>query len=128
MNPYQAELLERSKFPQFRGELLDRNASSHQENLSCGDEVTVQAKIENNILKNASYKGEGCIISQAAADIIIETCLHKQVRDILSLGAADITGLIGIELSPSRVKCAIIGLVALQTAIKSYQRSDSPQQ
>ncbi len=121
-----AELLDHAKHPRNRGPLPDAGVVQEEINPLCGDVVTIYATIDPTSyqLPATSFTGSGCIISQAAASMLTEYVLGKSVDEVLRMERADMEALIGGTLSPSRVKCAMLPLVALKKGIERHaQRS-----
>ncbi len=120
------DLLDHAKHPRNRGELPDADAVRNEVNPLCGDDVTVYVKYEGQgtrdkgrgtIVERMTFTGHGCIISQAAASKVSEDVAGKTVEGIRHLDRAGVEELLGGTLSPSRVKCALLPLVALQRAL-----------
>lgn len=124
-----AELLDHARHPRNRGELHDADVVQTEDNPLCGDVVTVYVKLKTESRKqqatdSTSYKlqatsftGSGCIISQAAASVLSEEVVGKSVTDIQRMQRADMEALLGGSLSPSRVKCAMLPLLALKRGL-----------
>ena len=79
-------------------------------NPGCGDIITICLKVEDGIIKDFKFEGEGCIVSQAGTSIISEVVLGKSVEDVLKMGPEAITDIIGEELALSRPKCSTLGI------------------
>ncbi len=114
---YREQLLDHYHHPRGWG-LLDR-ADVEQEvySESCGDRLKVQALLEGETVKEFHFTGHGCAISVAASSLLSEYLPGKTVQEIKSMALADVEKLLGTKLLPTRVKCAMLGLSALQTAI-----------
>ena len=122
-----AELLDHAKHPRNRGELSGAHVVQEEVNPLCGDVVTIYAKVEKGEIDLRSYKlqatsfvGHGCLISQAAASMLTEDVVGKPIEDVLRMERADMERLLGSPLSPSRVKCAMLPLIALMNGLKSF--------
>lgn len=106
-------------------------------NPSCGDDITLQADIEDGMIKDAAYTGHGCAISQASADIMIDLIKGKSVEEALRLvdlflemikrevtddvaleDLEDAIALKNISNMPARVKCAVLAWHTLKDAIE----------
>jgi len=118
---YQAELLDHYRNPRNRGELAHPDFSSGQYNPSCGDKVQFQGCIAQDRLSAIAFTGVGCVISQATASLLGERVLGYSSAHILNLDKHFITELIGMELGPTRLKCALLPLEALQLGLAEYQ-------
>ncbi|KKP24518.1 MAG: SUF system FeS assembly protein [candidate division TM6 bacterium GW2011_GWF2_28_16] len=121
---YQERLMEHFKNSIYKNKIANPDFSSGQQNPSCGDSILIEGKLGvdsdtgKNIIKELSFNGSGCVISQAAASILIENCLGKTVEEILKLDSNDIIKMLGIELGPNRIKCALLSLEALKASLK----------
>lgn len=125
-----AELLDHARHPRNRGELPDADIVQTEDNPLCGDVVTIYAKIDptSDKLQATSFVGSGCIISQAAASMLSEHVVGKVLADIERMKRADIEALLGATVSPSRVKCAMLPLVALKKGLLSLRGAAAPKQ
>ena len=74
--------------------------------------------------KKLVFSGSGCVISQATASMLTEHCIGKNVEEVLALTKDDILKLIGIELGPVRLKCALLALQALQQGIIEFENCE----
>lgn len=118
MDIYAKELLDHYKKPRNYGKLESSDIKSEEYNPSCGDKVQIFINLENNIIKEISFVGEGCVISLATASILTDFVKNKLVEDVLNLNADDIKNLIKVELGPTRLKCALLPLYAIQNGLK----------
>lgn len=118
---YQEILLDHYKNPRHQGKIAQPDFSSGQFNPSCGDAVCVQGCVKNDLLVAAAFEGKGCVISQAVTSLLLSTYVGKIIEEIMALGADDVRALIHMPLGPTRLKCAMLGLMALQEGIKKYQ-------
>jgi len=107
--------------PRNRGHIDNPDFSTAQYNPSCGDSVSFEAVIENDKLAKLTFDGKGCVISQATASIFTEYVVGKHIDDILKLEKEDIQGIIGMDLGPTRIKCALLSLMALKEGIAEYK-------
>ncbi|MCF7799707.1 iron-sulfur cluster assembly scaffold protein [Candidatus Babeliales bacterium] len=123
---YQDELMEHFKYPKNKKKIENADFSSDQHNPSCGDSISIQGMIkkdpatEDLIIMQLAFEGSGCVISQATASMLTQFCKNKTVKDILKLNKNDILNLIKIELGPTRLRCALLALQALQDALQKY--------
>jgi nitrogen fixation protein NifU and related proteins len=121
MNLYQKKLMDHYHHPYHRGQLQNPDFSSEEYNPSCGDLISIQGRIENDIINQIHFDGKGCIISQACASLLTQECEGKNISNILALTAQDIEALVGVSLGILRLKCALLPLQALQEGILHYQ-------
>ncbi|MFA5075111.1 MAG: iron-sulfur cluster assembly scaffold protein [Candidatus Babeliales bacterium] len=123
---YQEELMEHFKYPKNKIKLDNPDFFSDIHNPSCGDSVSIQGMLKKDsqtgdlIISQLAFDGSGCVISQATASMLTQFCKNKTVKDILNLNKDDILKLIKIELGPTRLRCALLALQALQDALQKY--------
>ena len=91
------------------------------ENPSCGDKIAVTGMIRDGVLTEVAFQGEGCVISQAAASLLLEYAVGKSVVQIRQFDAQFMQELIGILLGPTRLRCALLPLEALQKGVVGEQ-------
>ena len=111
---YQQEIISRSQHPLFRGELDQATHSAEGANLSCGDEITFDAIILDGVLSSIRHRGRACAICTASADMLSELLTSKPQEDIQTITPEQVKEMLGIELSPIRLKCALLPLETLK--------------
>jgi len=112
---YREIIVERYKNPQFRGELDPHDISFEDENPLCGDHIRIDLRLgEDGRVMEAAFSGHGCAISQASADLLLETVIGKTLEELQALGKQDVLDLLGIDLGPVRLKCALLPLKVLK--------------
>jgi nitrogen fixation protein NifU and related proteins len=114
---YRDYILDHYKNPRNFGELTERDAEFHDLNPLCGDELGVHVKLEDGRVADLRFHGRGCAISQAAASIISDELKGKTVPEIASLDRHFINEELGIDLSPTRLKCGLLSLKVVQGAL-----------
>jgi nitrogen fixation NifU-like protein len=115
---YRELIIERYKDPIYRGTLNPNDITFEDENPLCGDHIQIDLRVdENEIITDARFSGHGCAISQASADLLIESIIGKSLDDAKKLSKQDILDLLGIELGPVRLKCALLSLKVLKGGI-----------
>lgn len=126
MNIYQQELLDHYHHSPYRGILDDPDFSSDEYNPSCGDKISFQGNIKENVVKDIAFNGSGCVISQAVASLLAHKTKNNSIDFVDSLDSQSIITMIGISLGPTRLKCALLPLHALKQGIKNYcKKQDS---
>ena len=115
---YRELIIERYKTPHFRGELDPNDISYEDDNPACGDHIQIDVRLdEKGQVTEALFSGEGCAISQASADLLIESIIGKSIEEVKTLGKDDVLENLGIELGPVRLKCALLPLKVLKAGI-----------
>lgn len=115
---YREIIVERYKDPLYRGVLEPNDISFEDENPLCGDHIRVDLRVgEDGKITDAAFSGHGCAISQASADLLLESVIGKTLEEIKSLSKQDILDLLGINLGPVRLKCALLPLKVLKAGV-----------
>ncbi len=115
---YREIIIDRYKTPQFRGHLDPNDIQFEDDNPLCGDHIEITLRVdEKGMVKDGRFDGKGCAISQASADLLIESSIGKSVEQLKALTKQDILDLLGIELGPVRLKCALLSLKVLKAGI-----------
>lgn len=119
-------IIDRYKNPHHRGELHDHDITFEDDNPLCGDHIRVDIKIdENNIVTEAVFSGRGCSISQAAADLLIEEIIGKDLETIKAMNKDTVIDLLGIELGPVRLKCALLSLKVVKAGVYGLNQDEA---
>jgi nitrogen fixation NifU-like protein len=116
---YREEILDHFKNPRNFGELANADKRARAVNSLCGDEIKISIKLANdrNHVADIRFSGTGCAISMAAASMLTEQAKGKKLGEIKSWGRKDVLESLGIKLSPTRLKCALLPLEALHKAL-----------
>jgi len=117
---YQEELMDHFKYPRNRKKITKPDFSAGELNPSCGDQISIEGTIIDQKIADLGFNGKGCVISQAAASMLTEIAIDKSINEALLLSKDDITKLIGIELGPTRLRCALLCLHVLHQGLKGY--------
>jgi len=150
---YQQIILDHYKNPQHRGEISPFDAEVHHVNPTCGDEVTLRIQITDGTISDLGWVGEGCSISQASTSVMSGLVVGESVEDALSLeqrflelmksqgnsslsedeaeALDDAIAFEGVSKYPARVKCALLGWMAMKSAVaeatdKPAEATDKP--
>jgi nitrogen fixation NifU-like protein len=122
---FREKLLEHYHNPRNVGTVQEPDFSAAEYNHSCGDQVQIEGRIEDGIIRSLAFVGSGCILSQAVASMVTEACKDKTVQEVLALNKEFVLGLIGSTLGPTRLRCALLSLYALQHGLRAYLNQDS---
>lgn len=115
---YREQIIERYKYPRMRGTLDPHDYSYEDDNPLCGDRIRIDLRVDGeDRITEAAFAGEGCAISQASADLLTETVVGKSLEEVKALSKEDILELIGIQLGPVRLKCALLSLKVLKAGV-----------
>ena len=112
---YRELIIDRYKNPLYKGQLDPNDMSFEDDNPLCGDRIRIDLRLdEEGKIKEALFDGHGCAISQASADLLLESIQGKPLEMVKELTKEDILELLGIELGPVRLKCALLSLKVLK--------------
>jgi len=110
---YKELILEHYQHPIHKGKVVD-GVEANEVNMSCGDSLKISVKIEKGIIVDAKFEGGGCAISMAAVDMLLDFVIGKKLSEVKKMSGSEIEKMMGVELTPSRKKCAYLGLEVLK--------------
>jgi nitrogen fixation protein NifU and related proteins len=144
---YQQIILDHYKHPHHHGLPEDFDAEVHNVNPTCGDEVTLRVKLVDGTLADLGWDGEGCSISQASTSVMSDLVVGKSIDDAMALqhkflslmqsrGNAELSeddedelddavAFEGVSKYPARIKCALLGWMAMKSAVAEAGWGDS---
>ena len=133
---YQEIILDHYKHPHHRGLREPFGAEVHHVNPTCGDEITLRVQLNDGVVEDISYDGQGCSISQASTSVLTDQVIGKPLTEALEIldafsemissrgnieGDEDVIGdgiaFAGVSKYPARVKCALLGWMAFKDAV-----------
>jgi nitrogen fixation NifU-like protein len=114
---YRDFILEHYRAPHNFGTLDDADAAFEGYNPLCGDRITMMLGIEDDTVREVAFTGRGCAISQASASLLTDRIKGKPLAEVADISNADVIDELGIEISPARLKCALLSLDTLQKAL-----------
>lgn len=117
---YMEHILDLYKNPLNFGILENADFRERCFNPSCGDEVEIQAKVNENKIGDVKFIGKGCAICVASASLLTDHIKGKSLDEIKNLNQNNMMDLVGIQIGPARVKCITCPLVSLRNGIKSF--------
>ncbi len=120
---YRDHILDHYENPRFHGNLPDADFVHEEDNPLCGDRLRIAVKLseDHTRIANAAFEGDGCIISQAAASMLLEHVVGQSVEEVERFEPQAMLELVGVPLTANRVKCALLGLKVLKTGLKLWQ-------
>lgn len=110
-------LLDHYKNPRNYGSLQNPDITHEEGNPSCGDVIRIDLKITDNKVQKVKFTAKGCAISQAAASILTDMIVDKDVDYIKEINKDDMLSALGITLSPVRYKCGLLALKVLRSGV-----------
>lgn len=123
---YQEHILDHHEDPFHRGTLSDATHAHEDKNPLCGDVVRIELKLdEKGKIEDAYFNGEGCVISQASASMLLEEMYGKTLDDLKDFSAEDMLKLYGPRLTPNRQKCCLLSWKVIQSAVHSPLKIDN---
>lgn len=114
---YREVILDHFKNPRNFGKLQNPTASCSLYNSACGDKIEIDVILKDNKIEEIGFIGEGCAISTASASMLTEKVWGKDIEEVKKMKAEDILSMLGITLTPTRMKCALLPLEVLQKAV-----------
>ena len=115
---YRDEILEHYRRPHNFGTLPAPDAVHEGSNPLCGDRITLMLGLtEEGVVDDVAFTGRGCAISQASASMLTDEIKGKNLSEVARLGTDDVLDSLGIEISPARLKCALLSLETLRRAL-----------
>lgn len=114
---YRDYILEHYRRPHNFGVLEDPTSRYEGANPLCGDRITMMLDIRDGVVADVAFTGRGCAISQASASLLTDEVKGKPVEEVAKMTSADLLDLLGIEISPARLKCALLSLDTLEHAL-----------
>jgi nitrogen fixation NifU-like protein len=111
---YREYILDHYRNPRNFGRLEKPDISHEEDNPLCGDVIGLDFKLEDGRIADVRFHGRGCAISQASASLLTERLKGMSLDEAKRIGREDVLGELGIEISPARLKCALLSLKVLK--------------
>ena len=119
---YRENILDHYKRPRNRGTLEQPDITYEDANPLCGDHIRMDLHVKDGRIAEVRFSGHGCSISQAAASMLCERIEGQPVEEIKKLSRDDVLEMLGIELGPVRLKCALLALKTLKAGVYGITR------
>jgi nitrogen fixation NifU-like protein len=115
---YREVIIDRYKNPQFRGSIEKPDIEFEDDNPLCGDHIKITLSVgPDGKVSRAAFEGHGCAISQASADLLLESIIGKSIDEVKQISKEDVLQLLGVQLGPVRLKCALLSLKVLKAGV-----------
>ncbi len=120
---YRQQILDHYKNPRNYGELDDATFSHVGENPSCGDTIRMDVRLEDDdeTIEYVAFSGDGCAISQASASMLSSKLQGLTLDELAELDRDDVVDMLGVDISPMRIKCAVLAEKVAQDGAKIYR-------
>jgi len=120
---YRQQILDHYKNPRNYGEIEDATFTHVGENPMCGDEITMDVVLadDDETIEAVAFRGDGCAISQASASMLTGELRGKTLEELGEMDRDDVVDMLGVDISPMRVKCAVLAEKVAQDGADIYR-------
>jgi len=118
---YRQNILDHYQNPRNFGTLDRPDISAEDSNPLCGDKIRIDLRVKNGTIEDVRFSGVGCSISRAAASMLTEEVKGKTLEEVKAIGRDEVLEMLGIELGPVRLKCALLALKTLKVGVYGLQ-------
>ena len=123
---YREYILDHYKNPRNFGKIEGADISHEEYNPLCGDMVGMDFRVRDGVIEDVRFHGRGCAISQASASLLTERLKGMTLEEAQQVSKEDVLEELGIEISPARLKCALLSLKVLK--VGAYGLSDEDEE
>lgn len=116
---FSEEILFHYKSPRNSGHIDHPTCAIDEHNPSCGDKIHLELRFEDNKVVAVKHISNGCAISVASMSMLSEKLIGMTKKEILAITNDTIYDMLGVEISPGRVKCALLSLVTVKNALNN---------
>lgn len=117
---YSDILLDHFRHPRNYGDLTSPDFSYENFNPLCGDRIRIEVRVNDSIVEEARFKGDGCAISLAAASLLTEMIRGVRIDELANLSGDRVIAALESDIKPARIVCALLPLEALHAGLKAY--------
>jgi len=118
---YHEMIIDYSRNPINYGKIEDHDITFHDSNPLCGDSIDIDMKIDDDKVSDIKFHGKGCAICMACSSVLTEIAKGKNIDEVRNISKTDVLGELGLEnLQAVRIKCALLSLKVLKSALYSY--------
>lgn len=121
MDIYAQNIMDHYRNPRNKGVIENPIVHHEEANISCGDVLDVYLLIEDDEINDIKFTGSGCAISQASLSIFSEWVIGRSVAEVEAVDKEKLFGMLGVEISFRRTKCALLGLLAIKNALRKFR-------
>jgi nitrogen fixation NifU-like protein len=118
---YRQNILDHYQNPRNFGTLERPDISAEDSNPLCGDKIRIDLRVKDGTIEDVRFSGVGCSISRAAASMLTEEVKGKTLEEVKRIGRDEVLEMLGIELGPVRLKCALLALKTLKVGVYGLQ-------
>ena len=118
---YHEMIIDYSRNPINYGKIEDHDVTFHDSNPLCGDNIDIDMKFDDNKVSDIKFHGKGCAICMACSSVLTEIVKGKEIDEVRNISKHDVLSELGLEhLQAVRIKCALLSLKVLKSALYSY--------
>jgi nitrogen fixation NifU-like protein len=121
---YREEILDHYRHPRHHGTIERPDVTYEDANPLCGDRIRMDVNVRGGRIEEIRFSGQGCAISQAAASMLCEQVAGRPVDEAKTIARSDVLEMLGVELGPVRLKCAMLALKTLKAGLYGVEQPD----
>jgi nitrogen fixation NifU-like protein len=125
MDIYREQILDHYQNPRNFGDLEPADIVNEDSNPLCGDQCRMSVRLDDGLLSEVKFRAQGCAISLASASMLTEELRGKSLAEVENLDKEFIQELLGVPLSPIRLKCALLPLMVIKAGIAKHKAESS---
>lgn len=125
MDVYAENILDHYKHPRHTGELQAPTVRHREQNISCGDDLTIDLLLKDDKIADIKWQGQGCAISQASMSLLSEELINKTLIEAEGMNKDSVLALLGVPVGARRLKCALLSLHTLKNALRLARQQEA---